>query len=714
MGDIATLAAMTFVSPWLLAGSALAGLPIAAHLLSRHTRRRVVFPTIRLLADSAAGTSSLYRLRRWLVLILRCLAVFLIAWAFSRPVWHESRLDAASGDDGAAVVLLMDISASMDETAGGVSLSGSARALAERVLQDLNQGEDKAAIVLASARCVSPLPELTHNLDLVREELDRLRRTAERANFPEAIAQAGKLLSGHRGQRRLVIVSDMQRTNWADVTLKGKVGQALGQGVALVILPVGPDDSANISLSAPRAMPLAPIVGQPVKLAVHVNNYSSEERTVSLNATLDGKTIGTREVSLKAWGGAEADFETTLPALGAHRVVFSVASDALSIDNNAHLSVRAVRRVGVVVVGDDNPTQPGTSTYFLVRALSPRGDQGDRLEVRHLAGGAVTYARIADAEAVFVGYVDALDVDALRVLYMYLNQGGGIAFYCGGGPVSDNLMGLKGVSKQVDVLPWYPGPQRNLAADGEFLRIAEGDWTAPVLADFDVTSRAALKKVRFGRVWSAGVLRNGAVRMLEYNDGTPALSAMPVGVGKIAICNFSPSMQCSDLGKYGGFVALTHGLFHYLRPTQQQHGRAIAGRTFTYPASTSGAADEAELTVLGPDERPCEVSVSAEGDKALVHFSRAALPGFYSIRQGGGEIACVAVNTDPRESDLRRADPVVLREHLAGDNMVLKIHDHAQPGPILRMQGTELWYWFVLAAMGAIAAELVLLCLWKQ
>jgi len=708
------LAALGFISPWMLAGAALAALPVAAHLLSRRTRRRVVFPTIRLLADSAASTSSLYRLRRWIVLILRCLVVILIAWAFSRPVWRESGIDTGDDDQGAAIVLLIDLSASMGQSDSGVSLTGSARALADRVLQDLNEGEDKAAIVLASARAASPLPELTYNLKAVGEELDRLLPTAERADFPAAIAEAGKLLAGHRGQRRLVIVSDMQRSNWSDVTLKGKAGKVLGEGVVLTILPVGPADSDNISLSAPRAMPLMPIVDQPVQLAVHVNNYSSAERTVHVNATVDGRSVGSREVTLKAWGGAEAAFEAVLPSIGAHRVAFSVGADSLGADNTAYLTVGAVRRVGVVVVGDDNPEQSGTCSYFLIRALSPRGDDGDRLEVRHLSGAAVTYARIASAEAVFVGYVGRLSTEALQALYMYANQGGGVAIYCGDGPVADNLMGLRGVAKRVEILPWQVGPRRDLAADGEFLRIAKGDWTVPALAEFDVRSRAALEQVRFGRVWAAGPLKTGAVGLLEYNDETPAMSAMAVGAGKILVCNFSPSLQCSDLGKYGGFVALTHGLFHTLRPTQRQHGQAIAGKTFTVPADLTDGTDQAKVTVLGPDEHPCQADVSATGKRALVHLAHPSLPGFYSIRQSGREIACAAVNGDPRESDLRRADPIVLRGHLAGENMVLKIHDQAQAGPILRLRGTELWYWFVLAAMAVVGAELALLCLWKQ
>ena len=80
-----TLAFISLGAPAMLAGIAAVALPIAAHLMSRRTRQRLIFPTIRLLAESKATQSSLYRIRRWVLLILRCLAVVLVAMAFAMP-----------------------------------------------------------------------------------------------------------------------------------------------------------------------------------------------------------------------------------------------------------------------------------------------------------------------------------------------------------------------------------------------------------------------------------------------------------------------------------------------------------------------------------------------------------------------------------------------------------------------------------------------------
>lgn len=709
-----TIASITFTTPLMLLGMAGAALPIAAHLLHRRTRRRIVFPTIRLLRESSASQSRLFRFRRWLLLVMRCLAIALIAWAFAQPVWRDSNAPSGSPAKGVAMVIIVDTSASSSQQSEGVSLINSMRAMAGRALDTLKEGADQADIVYASARPVAAFPQLSSNLPAVRQELKQLASTQERANLTEAIALAGKLLAGHQGQRHLVILSDMQRANWSDVTLAGPAGQ-LPEGTLVTVQPVGGGAVENTSLSAPRSFPVRPIANQPVQLVVHVANYAGRDRTIPVEATLDSRPIGTRSIDLKAWDAGDVTFETVLPSQGQHRVVFSAPPDALACDNQAFVTINAVRRVPVVVVGDDNPNQPGSSAYFIIRALAPRGDMGDDLEIRHLASADVSYARLTGAEAVFVGYVGELSSEALQALHMYANQGGGVLVFCGEGDnVAKNLLNLNGLVKHAELLPWIPGPPRDLAKDGGFLQISSDRWDSELLTDFDEQSRYALGQIRFGRVWSTGPLRPGAKAILTYGDGTPALSAQPVGAGRLLVANFSPALACSDLGKYGSFVALSQSLVHYLRPRQDRLAEAAIGEPFNYPAILETAGSAEPLKVFGPDERECEISVAREGSYLQVHLNRPMVSGFYRVAQADRAMATAGINVNAREGDLRRMDADVLREHLRSDGVSLDVRGSQQEGPVVRVRGLPLWPPLVAAAMAVLGMELVLLIIWKR
>ena len=631
----------------------------------------------------------------------------------SRGLFQRAAKPVAPGK-GASVVLLLDVSASSAQQSEGISVISSMQAMAGRTLNSLQHGSDKVNIVYASAKPKKAFPEVSNNFTAVRQELRHVEPTQERADLAEAVALAGQLLHDQGGQRRLVILSDMQRTNWSDVTLQEQAGTLLPKGTQVTVLPVSGGKVANTALSEPRAFPVQPIVGQPLQLVVHVVNYAETERTVKVSSTVDGRAAGSQEVTLKPWEGADISFETRLAEAGQHEVVFFTPNDSLATDNQAYLVVQSVQRVPVVVVGDDNPNEPGTATYFLVRALGPRGDAVDNLDVRHLSSADLNYGRISDAEAVFVSYVGRLGAEALKALHLYANQGGGVVFFCGQGPVNENLLAFSSLAKHEELLPWAPGTARDLTASGEFLQISEGKWNSQLLSDFDEQSRYALSQIRFSRVWGAGRLKPSAVSLLTFSDGTPAVAAQHVGSGRMVVCNFSPSLVCSDLGKYGSFVALTHCLTHFVRPRKDWRGQATVGKSFTFAAGAGTEGNLQKVKVIGPDTRDCQAKLSGDSHNLLVHLDHPTLPGFYKLISDSGPLSTAAVNCDPRESDLRTIDEKLVREHLRNENLGLEVRGLEQEGPILNVRGRPLWPNFLAAAMAVLALEMILLAVWKR
>lgn len=703
-----------FVNPLLLLGLVAAALPVVAHLLTRRARRRVVFPTVRLLRESAASQSSLFRLRRWLLLALRCLVIVLLVLAFARPVWQDGSLPPVRPGEGASVVLVLDISASSAQQAEGVSAAQAMRAGAERVLATLRDGTDAVNIIHAGAAPRAVYPQFSTNHAAVRAELQNLAPTRERADLPGAVALAGALLREQPGQRRVVILSDMQRTNWSDVSLRDATGDLLPAGAGVTIVPVHVGEVRNAGLASPRAEPVRPVAGQPLQLAVRAVNHADVEQTITVEATVEGRPVGSQAVTLAPFEGRDVSFPATLAEPGAHQVVFALPADALAADNQAYLVVRAVRRVPVAVVADDGPDQPGTSAYLMIRALAPRGDQGDELEVLHLAGADVSLARLAEAEAVFVGYVGRLTPEALSALYTCANQGAGLVIFCGDGPVAQNLQDLAAQVPREELLPWTPGPLRDLAADGGFLQLGEGAWGEPPLNEFDEAGQLALAAVRFGRVWSAGGVKPGSKVLLRFVDGTPALGARPVGAGRLLVANFSPAMTCSDLGKYGSFVALMHSLVNHCRPVTDWRSEATVGEPMHCAATTETDVTPEQCLVIGPDGRPCERILLGDRRHLLAQLERPALPGFYRLVHAGTTLALASVNLDVRESDLRTVDEAVVRERLWSDGVALEVHGLGDDGPALSVRGTPLWPATLTLAMAVLGLELILLGVWKR
>ena len=102
---------MNWLFPLYLAGAAAIIAPILLHLRRRPPQDRVEFSSLLFLDAQTPVPVSKRRLENWLLLLLRCLALILLALMFSRPFIQSESTAAASPDS--ATLILLDRSASM-------------------------------------------------------------------------------------------------------------------------------------------------------------------------------------------------------------------------------------------------------------------------------------------------------------------------------------------------------------------------------------------------------------------------------------------------------------------------------------------------------------------------------------------------------------------------------------------------------------------------
>ena len=104
---------MNFLAPlFLIGGLAIAG-PIIFHLIRRTTREHTLFSSLMFLLPTPPRLTRRSRLENWLLLLLRCLALGLLAIGFARPFMKQSSPNDASGGLSKRLVVLLDVSASM-------------------------------------------------------------------------------------------------------------------------------------------------------------------------------------------------------------------------------------------------------------------------------------------------------------------------------------------------------------------------------------------------------------------------------------------------------------------------------------------------------------------------------------------------------------------------------------------------------------------------
>ncbi|MCH2131305.1 MAG: VWA domain-containing protein [Pirellulaceae bacterium] len=717
----AMIAFISLTTPLMMLGMGLLVLPVLAHWLSRHARRHIVFPSIELLAASAATHSYWHRLRRWLLLLLRCLTVFWIVWAFARPVWVGPETQPGNLQDRVAAVILLDTSLSTTQQTAGVPLFETMRASAVRAIDELRPGKDVANVVCADAKPDALFSQMSPNLQVVRRELVKLKPTLERSDLTTALSLANDLLFRFSGRRRLIIVSDLQKSAWNEVLAAGQSSVLLPPGTQVTLIAPDPSPPANIGLSDPRCFPPQMTVGQNVSFVVQVSNHSAGNRQIQVSATQNEQPLEPQTVEVEPGQEAEVVFETVVSDMTPLRVKFAVPGDALGADNVAFLSVTPISSISVAVVSDDSPQEPGTGAFFLTRSLEPHGDGQDVMTVRHVPTKELVGNSLRGAAAVFVDYLGVLSETSGRVLVDYLRGGGGLVVFCGEGPVQRNLLALEREANQ-PFLPWIPAERLDLARHDRFVRIVGGRWQSRLLHEFDEQSQIALGEVAFGKIYQVSQLRPGSQVLLSYDNGMPAMASSALETGTVVLANFSPAITSSEVGKYGSFVALTHMLAKGIGADTDQADAAIVGESYLLSNAIGKATSSGALQLVGPDGSEVEAEYDVQSQTFAVHVGRVPASGFYELRQevdGNGSnehniLAVLASNVDSRESVLERFDKQQIVSLFGGTDTQVMAGPSKDWEPMVDVAGRPLWGIALILAMVCMGVELVLLGWWRR
>src|ERR1700741_2957815 len=99
---------MNFLSPWFLLGALAVAGPILFHLIRRAARERVPFSSLMFLRPTPPRITRRRRLEHLWLLLLRCLALILLATGFARPFLSKDIALPTAPSEARQIVLLVD------------------------------------------------------------------------------------------------------------------------------------------------------------------------------------------------------------------------------------------------------------------------------------------------------------------------------------------------------------------------------------------------------------------------------------------------------------------------------------------------------------------------------------------------------------------------------------------------------------------------------
>ncbi len=503
---------MEFLHPALAAGAALAVIPIIIHLILREKPRREKFPALRLLRYRQRTVTRRLQVRHWLLLLLRVLAILLIALALARPriTTATAGLDTRAP---AAVALVFDTSMSMQYRTGDNTALAVAQQAARSILEELP--DESEVLVLDAAN-----PEVALFMRPV-EALDRvesLQLNPAATSVNRAILEGlEQLRSSTLDRKEMYIFTDLMNgafdTAGAEA-IRDAVSRVPG-GVTLLIVDVGAERPVNAAIEECRPTSDSVPANSTVSLRTRVAYRGEGTFSGRLELYLDGQLRGQQPVELRADRPIEHRFVLRSLSSGFHQGEVRLLGPAvgLAFDDTWYFTLEVREPTRVAVVAHDEQ-----DSLALAQALAPAelvrlGKERHRVDV--IAPRRLRSIRAGEYDVLYLLDVAAPTADDWLAVGSFVRGGGGVGVFLGTRVQAANYA----TSEALAVLPAAPKAQ---VEPDEPVHLEAAVAAHPAVRLLHEWDPQALGRVVVYRYWLLQPQEDAEV-VLRFTDGQPAL-----------------------------------------------------------------------------------------------------------------------------------------------------------------------------------------------
>ncbi|MBD3673315.1 MAG: BatA domain-containing protein [Planctomycetaceae bacterium] len=277
---------MSFLQPLMLFGLPLIALPIVIHLINQYRYRTIEWGAMYFLLTANKMSRGYARIRQWLILLLRTLAIAGLIFAISRPLASGWMRLAAPGNIDTTIILL-DRSPSMQQqgTRAGVTKLDSAR---EQLVNSLSLLESNRWILIDSA---NNEPIEINSPQQLADHLETQPVSAS-ADFPAMLETVHDYLRDNRPSRTEVwMCSDLKEHDWDPGSARWDVLRSafleLPFPVQFHLLAYGLSDSENRSLRMTSVSVHDTSTSQELRLSLSIKQTDENPETVRIPVQLE-------------------------------------------------------------------------------------------------------------------------------------------------------------------------------------------------------------------------------------------------------------------------------------------------------------------------------------------------------------------------------------------------------------------------------------------
>lgn len=333
---------MSFLNPFFLLALIAVGLPLVIHLLNLRKPQKISFSALSFFRELKNTTIKRIRIKRYLLLFLRLLAVACFAFVLARPFLPPGFTSGNAVQAPALNGILIDNSISMSRIGKQGPLFEYAKEIVstiqrsardeDRFMVQFTNGDEAAGNILSSTNVDRLLQEseISESGNFIQSRLRMLIETLENAPYQN---------------KNLFLITDSQRSQiepLRDLELKD---------VTITVINVGDVDVQNTFVNEVFSSTSMMGAGIPFDIGVELANegkVSAINQFVTLE--FEGENVGQFSVSLEPGERKTYTFEVTPSKTGSANGRIFIEGDEFQADNNHYFTVQVPEQRNVLLI----------------------------------------------------------------------------------------------------------------------------------------------------------------------------------------------------------------------------------------------------------------------------------------------------------------------------------------------------------------------------
>lgn len=665
---------MIFGAPLFLWGLTALAIPIAVHLFQFRRYRKVYFSNVDRLEALQTESRRQSNLRRWLVLLMRCLAIVFLVLAFAQPTIPGNGQALHSG--ATVVSVYLDNSFSMENSTSDGSQLEAAKQKAREIVAAYRPGDRYQ--LLSNSMAGSEYRWLSREEFLDAVNLLAIA-PASRHLSEVAASQSDFMRQSGAANRHAYLVSDFQRSI-ADLNALPDDSLAL-----FTLVPLEGVATDNLYIDTLRLDAPAYFVGGSVNVeATVLNGGTTDAEKLPVRLIVNGRERAIATLDIPAGASAKTTLRFTIDSAGWLDGRVEITDYPITFDDRYHFAILAGSRISMLQVDS------GTPNDNLRRLFAD--DSAVSYQVAPLPSDLSTLN--------FIVLNEPRDIPSgqAQALASWVEQGGTLTLIPPADTKPEAINALLSLLKSPSLDRWQKRPAKANGIDfqsslyrGVFNGTSSEMEMPSVQGHYTLGDNAALRQ-----------------NIITLANGTPLLCSTPYGEGRLYLFTTPLTDEWTSFTAQALFVPTLYNMALYSRP-QATASHTLGDRN---PIFLQGNYDP---TATPPELKARNTATSLLPDlrrignrSALLLHGELTDDGIYLL----GNEEHLAFNHPRLESDLdflTQSEIENLLDDRPGYSLVRNTAKPLDQEIRSREGGTPLWHWCILLALTALLAETLLL-----